>query len=128
MIEFSDEDLLRSKIVNPGWYQVELGEYEEKLSQAGDSTNMVFKDSKIIRNAEDGSTDFAGVPLRVSFNTKAKGFVVGFMRAFGIEVAKGQRYDLGSMTGRQVIAFVGNSEYQGNPQNNVEGKFRPAAS
>lgn len=127
MIDFTDDDLLRSKVLNPGWYLLELGDYEESLSQAGDSTNMVFKDSKVIRNAEDGSTDFAGVPVRVSFNTKAKGFVVGFLRAFGIEVKKGERYDLGAMSGKQIIAFIGNREYQGNMQNNVEGKFKPAS-
>lgn len=126
MLDFSNDDLLRSQIVIPGWYLIELGEYEEKLSSAGDSTNMVFRDCKIIRNAEDGSDQFAGVPVFVRFNTKAKGFIVGFLRAFGIEPRSGERYDLSAFSGRQIIAFIGNSEYQGNMQNNVESKFKSA--
>lgn len=126
MIDFSDDDLLRSKLVEPGWYLIDLGSYEETLSKAGDSTNMVFSDSKILKNVETASEEFQGVPVRVGFNTKAKGFVVGFLKAMGVTVTKGTRYDLGAFSGRQVVAFVGNTEYNGNMINNVESKFKPA--
>lgn len=123
-IEFSNDDILRGKIIEPGWYILELGQLDEKMSKDGNSTNWTF-DATILANAETGSTDFAGVPLAVRFNSKAKGFMVGFFSALmGEEVKAGQRFDLGSAVGKKIVANVINDTYEGRVVNKVDHKYK----
>ena len=39
LIEFSNEDILRGKLVEPAWYRLKIGEIKTSMSKAGDSTN-----------------------------------------------------------------------------------------
>ena len=93
MLEFSDKDILRGKVISPDWYRVQIDEFEEKLSKDGQSTNFNYEGT-VISNASNGDTEFANVPVRWNFNSKAKGFMIGFLAVFGITVEKGKRYDL----------------------------------
>jgi hypothetical protein len=95
----------------------------EKASKDGGSTNYPME-GVIIRNADDGSEDFAGVPLDWNFNSKAIGFAVGFFAAFGQTAEQGKRYDLNSAVGRELEIFVENDTYNGNPMNRVNHKYR----
>src|SRR5258708_1377140 len=112
VIGFKDKDLLRGKIVTPAWYRVRIDGVGEKASKDGGSTNYPVEGT-IICNADDGSTDFSGVPLDWNFNSKAIGFAVGFLNAFGVEAEKDKRYDLNMASGKEIEIFVENDIYEG---------------
>lgn len=61
------DDLKKGDLVNPGWYPVEIADYEEKEANTDGSTNCFFH-FKVL----DGP--FKGVTLRKLFNEKALGF------------------------------------------------------
>ena len=127
MIQFSDRDLLRGKIVEPAWYLVTIQNIGEAPSKDGGSTNYPVEAS-IIKNAETGDEAFAGVPLDWNFNSKAIGFAVGFLSAFGVDVKAGQRFDLANAVGRNVEVFVENDTWQGRMVNRVNHKYRVVRS
>lgn len=125
IVTFSDRDLLRGKIVTPAWYRVKIEAVGEKPSSDNKSTNYPVE-ATIIRNSDDGSVEFANVPLEWNFNSKAIGFAVGFLEAFGVDVKAGQRIELSSAVGRELDVFVENDTYQNRPVNRVNHKYRPA--
>lgn len=126
IVTFSDRDLMRGKILPPGWYRViinGIGESPAKASEKGPSTNYPVE-ATVKFNGDDGSTEFAGVPLDWNFNSKAIGFAVGFLQAFGVEVKAGTRFDLKSAEGKEVDIFVENDTYQNRLTNRVNHKYR----
>lgn len=126
--EFTPEDILSGKLVDPDWYIIKIKSVSEAPSAKGDSTNNLMKAN--IVSSMNGDTKFAGVPLTWNFNTKAPGFVMGFLEAMGAEIASGKRYELEDTVGMQVGAFVKQKEYEGRVRNDVPGQFRsvPQAS
>jgi hypothetical protein len=126
-IQFSDRDLLRGKVVEPGWYLVSIDNIGEAPSKDGGSTNYPIE-GKIVKNADTGSEEFAGVPLDWNFNSKAIGFAVGFLAAFGVTVTAGQRFELANAIGKYVEVFVENGEWQGRIVNRVNHKYRAVRS
>ncbi len=127
MIEISDRDILRSKLVQPGWYKVRIESCNESLSKAGDSTNFVME-ATILRNADTGKEDFAGVPTPYwNFNSKAPGFVVGFLLALGTD-AKAGRYDLSKAVGKEIDVFIKNELYEGRMVNKMNHEYRAPRS
>lgn len=124
IIQFSDRDLMRGKVIEPAWYLVTINSIGEAPSKDGGSTNYPVE-AVIVRNADNGSEDFAGVPLDWNFNSKAIGFAVGFLQAFGVDVKAGARFDLANAVGKQVEVFVENGEWQGRIVNRVNHKYRP---
>ena len=130
VISFSDRDLLRGKIVTPAWYRVKIetvGESPAKQSDKGPSTNYPVE-ATILFNGDNGSTEFSGVPVDWNFNSKAIGFAVGFLQAFGVEVKSGTRFDLKSAEGRELDVFVENDTYQNRLVNRVSHKYRTSRS
>lgn len=126
VISFSDRDLMRGKIVAPAWYRVKIdtvGESPAKPSDKGPSTNYPVE-ATIMFNGDNGDTEFASVPLDWNFNSKAIGFAVGFLQAFGVEVKAGTRFDLKSAEGREIDVFVENDTYQNRLVNRVNHKYR----
>jgi hypothetical protein len=126
VISFSDRDLLRGKIVNPAWYRVvinSVGEAPAKQSEKGPSTNYPVE-ATIKFNGDTGDTEFSGVPLDWNFNSKAIGFAVGYLQAFGVDVKSGTRFDLKSSEGREIDVFVENDTYQNRLMNRVNHKYR----
>src|SRR5215831_12796440 len=126
VISFGKRDLLRGKIVQPAWYRVKIesvGEAPAKTSEKGPSTNYPVEGT-IIFNGDTGDKEFAGVPLDWNFNSKAIGFAVGFLQAFGVEVKAGTKFDLASAAGRELDVFMENGEYQGRMLNRVNHKYR----
>jgi hypothetical protein len=81
-------------------------------------------EGSIVRNADTGAEDFKGVPLDWNFNSKAIGFAVGFLAAFGVDVKAGARFDLANAAGKQIEVFVENGEWQGRIVNRVNHKYR----
>lgn len=123
MIQFQQKDLLRGKIVTPAWYRVKILATGEKPSKDGGSTNYPVE-GIIVCNADDGTTDFAGVPLDWNFNSKAIGFAVGFFAAFGMDAEAGKRYELNGTVDKELEIFVENDMYNGNPINRINHKYR----
>lgn len=126
VISFGERDLLRGKIVTPAWYRVKIesvGEAPAKQSEKGPSTNYPVEGT-ILFNGDNGDKEFAGVPVDWNFNSKAIGFAVGFLLAFGVDVKAGTRFDLKSAEGRELDIFVENDTYQNRLVNRVNHKYR----
>jgi hypothetical protein len=126
VVSFSDRDLLRGKVVIPAWYRIKIetvGEAPAKASDKGPSTNYPVEGT-ILFNGDTGDTQFKGVPIDWNFNSKAIGFAVGFLGAFGVEVKAGTRFDLKSAEGRELDVYIENGEWQGRIVNRVNHKYR----
>jgi len=123
IIGFTSKDLLRGTVVTVAWYRVRIEQVGEQLAKKGDSTNYPVE-AIIMFNADDGSTEFANVPIDWNFNSKALGFAVGYLKALGIEVKEGTRYDLGATATRELDVFIENQLYEGRTINKVNYKFR----
>lgn len=128
VVEFTESDLLRSKIVAPAWYRLELGMVSEwNPSKNGDSNNCTIEGT-IVANADNGDTEFAGVPITIQFNDKpkARGFIEGFLRALGVDVSVG-RFDLAAANGQHIDAFIENDTYEGRILNRCNHKYRKSS-
>jgi len=126
VISFSERDLMRGKIITPAWYRVKIdtvGEAPAKQSEKGPSTNYPVE-ATIMFNGDTGDVEFKGVPLDWNFNSKAIGFAVGFLAAFGVDVKSGTRFDLKSAEGREIDVFVENDTYQNRLVNRCNHKYR----
>jgi hypothetical protein len=104
-----------------------VGEAPAKASEKGPSTNYPVE-ATILFNGDNGDTEFKDVPVDWNFNSKAIGFAVGFLQAFGVEVKADTRFDLKSAEGRELDVFVENDTYQGRTVNRVNHKYRPIRS
>lgn len=124
IVSFSERDMMRGKVVEPAWYLVRIESVGEAPSKDGGSTNYPIEGS-IIKNADNGSEDFKGLPLDWNFNSKAIGFAVGFLTALGVDIKAGQRFELANAAGKEVEVFVENGEWQGRIVNRVNHKYRP---
>src|SRR6266404_8322486 len=111
VISFNDKELLRGQVLQPAWYRVHIDAVGEKLSKNGESTNYPVEGT-IIKNADDGTTTYAGFPLEWNFNSKALGFAVGYLKSLGQEVTAGARYDLSATVGKDIDVFVENDTYE----------------
>lgn len=123
VVSFSDKDLLRGKVVEPAWYVMHIESVGEAPSKDGGSTNYPVE-GVIVKNADNGNEEFKGVPIDWNFNSKAIGFAVGFLQAFGVDVKSGARFDLANASGKQLEVFVENDTYQGRMVNRVNHKYR----
>lgn len=126
MVEFSDSDLLRNKLVDPAWYTLEIGSVGPWTpTKNGDSNNCLIE-AVVIRNGDNGDESFKGVPVTIQFNDKpkARGFMEGFLRALGVDVQAG-RYNLQAASGQQIDAFIENETYEGRTRNRINHKYRP---
>jgi hypothetical protein len=123
VISFSEKDLLRGKIVEPAWYRVRIDNIGEAPSKDGGSTNYPVE-GVILKNADNGSEEFKGVPIEWNFNSKAIGFAVGFLQAFGVDVKAGARFDLNAASGKEIDVFIENDTWQGRMKNQVNHKYR----
>ena len=127
IIGFSEKDILRGTIVTPAWYRVHIEGVGEKPSRDGNSINYVVEGT-IVMNAEDGSKDFAGVPLEWNFNSKAISFMIPYFAAHGVEIEAGKRYELQATAGADIDIFVENDIWEGRPVNRVNHKYRKMIS
>jgi hypothetical protein len=125
IIEFSDKDLLQGKVVEPAWYLMQIRSVGEAPSKDGGSTNYPVE-GVIIKNSDTGGEAEQGVPIVWNFNSKAIGFAVGFLKAFGVDVSSGKRFELKMAEGKQLEVFVENDQWQGRMVNRVNHKYRPA--
>jgi hypothetical protein len=127
IIEFSDRDMNRGKVIDPAWYLVKIENIGEAPSRDGGSTNYPVE-GIIIKNADNGDAKFADTIIEWNFNSKAIGFAVGFLKALGIDVKAGARFDLANAIGHNVEVFIENGEWQGRIVNRVNHKYREVRS
>lgn len=128
VVEFSQEDINRGKLITPGWYRCRIDDVEGKLAANGGSTNYNITGT-ILRNS-DNPTDktYEGFPTpRWSFNSKAPGFQVGFWAVQGVEVESGKRYDLEASKGKEMDVFIENELYESRMVNKINHKYRKAS-
>lgn len=123
IVSFNDKELLRGKVIEPGWYVMNIISVGEAPSKDGNSTNFPVE-GVIVKNADNGSEAFAGTPVDWMFNSKAMGFSVGFLQGLGVEVEANKRYDLAMAAGRQLEVYIENDTYQGRMVNRVPHKYR----
>ena len=124
LIQFTAKDLLRDKIVDPAMYHVHIDECSNgEASKDGKSINYVVE-ATIIKNADNGSVEFAGVPLTWNFNSKAIGFMKGLFEALGETVTETSRFDTNALSGRDVEVQVLNDTYNNKMQNKVQHNYR----
>lgn len=127
IISFSERDMMQGRIVEPAWYRMRInsvGEAPAKVSEKGPSTNYPVEGT-ILFNGDNGSQEFAGTPVTWNFNSKAIGFAVGFLKAFGVDVKPNVRMDLKAAEGQELDVFVENDTWQGRLVNRVNHKYRP---
>lgn len=125
LVEFTESDLLRNKVVTPSWYRLELGLVSEWSPTKNQDSNNCTIETVIQFNADNGDKEFAGVPITLQFNDKpkARGFMEGFLRALGVDVLPG-RYDLASASGHVIDAFIENETYEGRMRNRCNHRYR----
>lgn len=126
IVSFTNRDMNRGKVVTPAWYRVRVESVGETptVTAKGPSTNYNVEGT-ILYNGDTGDTEFAEVPLDWNFNSKAIGFAVGFLQAFGVDIKATTRYDLASAAGKELDIFVENDTWQGRQINRVNHKYRP---
>jgi len=122
-IEYGQRDILRGKTVDPAWYRMRIDDVGEALSKDGKSTNYPVEGT-ILFNGDTGSTTFQGVPIDWNFNSKAIGFSIGFLAAFGVTAEAGKRFELANAIGKELDVFVENDTWQGRVVNRVNHKYR----
>lgn len=105
-VKFTREDFQGKTPIVPGWYTLMVGEFTERPSKDGDSTNF-WGEFKI---TQDGQ--FQGTPLRHCFNEKALGFAGGavdYMTCFTADPEKLEGAEvidaLMMTTGREVQGY-----------------------
>lgn len=125
IISFTQKDLLRGKVVTPGWYRVRIDSVGEAPSKDQKSTNYPVE-STIVMNADNGDKEFENVPIDWMFNSKWIKPAADFLKCFGVDVQAGARFDLGKTAGQEIDVFIENSEYEGRIQNKVNHKYRQA--
>lgn len=126
IVEFSETDFLRSKILTPAWYRVRVDAVGEKLSKDTKSTNYPVE-ATVLFNAENGSKEFEGVPLDENnwmFNSKRLDFAINFLLALGHVPKPGGRVELNAAAGKEVDVFIGNSTWEGRTKNQVTHQYR----
>ena len=124
IIQFTEKDILRGKVLTPSWYRLRVEAAGEKRSKDGGSTNYPME-AVVIKDSDTGATEYAGVPLEWNFNSKAMSFARGFIEILsGTAPEIGKRYDLADAVGCEIDAFVEPREFEGRMLNNVTGKFR----
>lgn len=120
------DDLKKGDLVPPGWYPVEIVDYDEKPATTDGSTNCFFH-FKVL----DGA--FKGVVLRKMFNEKALGFGKALWATLKFPFDPEKGYDLSTELFKQTIgqklqvySARGKSD-KGNEFNDVKD-FRPLAA
>ena len=115
------EDLLRSKTVQPGWYQMTVKSVTRTAAKTDGSDNTNVELQIVGGN-------FDGVLIRKTFSEKAQGFAVSYIEAtMGKKMSdQGGTFDMEASIGKTVEGHVSNKMYQDRLTNQVDD-FRPSA-
>lgn len=111
-VTFTQEDILRSKLITPGWQDLLVKKYSEE--QAGTDGSALYVWEIVV---EGGA--FNGVPIRYQLSEKAMGMGVEFLEACGIEIKPGVAIELDKTLGKKISGFVQRGEYKGKGNNQL---------
>lgn len=118
ILEISEEDVKRSKIIEPGTYLFDVKDVFTKSTKDGSGKNVVVD----FIGAESA---VEGIPVRRYFPLSALGFLIPFVRACGGEVGeKGAKIDLEACKGKRIKVSIKTGLYQ-ERQTNVADDFFP---
>lgn len=114
------EDMLRGKILDPGWYKAKVTKVSQDPSNAGDSTNTWVNFTILGGPEQKDKSNPAETPVRRCFSEKAPGFIVPFLAACGAQVGQnGGNFDIEKSVNKEMLIYVGNKMYENKPQNDV---------
>jgi hypothetical protein len=122
IVDFSQEDIDRSKVLEPAFYRCVIDSVEEKLSKDGTSYNYWLK-GRVLRNADSGKEVSIPTPMWI-FNSKAKSNIVAIFRALGKDISAGSRVEMNELQSKELDVFIGNEEYNGTMQNRINHRYR----
>lgn len=111
-VTFTQEDILRAKLLPPNWYSMIVAKYQEDVAGTDGSALYVYE-IKI-----DGGP-FNGVPIRYQISEKAQGMGIEFFEACGNEVKIGVSLEYDKQVGKKIDGFVQRSEYKGRGKNEI---------
>ena len=115
ILQLKPADILRSKLVTPGWQPIEVVKIslEPAKSDGGKSMNHVL--DHVITEGE-----FAGVPLRDWINEKAAGTGLAYLKGCGFKITDaGGDFDLDKTKGKKLMAHVETKEFGSRFTNSV---------
>lgn len=116
LFRISREDLLRGKVIPPGWRASVIKAVTQKVAKTDGSTNTV------VTFVVDDKSPFDGVPVDRVFSEKAPGFAEGFASAvLGRPIKlEGEEFDFDRAVGKQIKVYYTNEKYQGRMVNRAE--------
>jgi hypothetical protein len=125
----SREDILRSKVLDPGWYKARVTKVTQETAKSdGESTNTWVDFVVLAGPAQKDGSSPKDVPVRRCFSEKAPGFIVPYLTACGASIkAEGGQYDIEKSIGKEMNIYVANRMWEGNLQNDVKD-FRKSDS
>ena len=127
IITITKEDLLKSKLLEPGWYKARVLQTTTKPAKTDGST--VFTLEMLVTagpNQKDGSAP-AGVKLYRTYSEKATGFATKFFQVLGatIDPNGNNKLDFDAANGRELGVFVKNELNNRGVMQNVVEDFQP---
>lgn len=120
------EDLLKSKILEPGWYKVKINDVAVKEAKTDGSTVYNLEMTVIGGPSQKDGVSPVGIKVFRTYSEKAPGFAVKLFQALGakIDPEKGAEVDFAGTVGRELGAYIKNDLYKGVMKNVVED-FQP---
>lgn len=121
-LSISQIDILRSKIITPGWYPATLTKVEDTTAKTSGA------DGWIVTFVIDKEGEFKGVPVDARFYESAPGFAAPLVAALsGKKQADAGNYTLENGVGKKLVIYVVNGKYNNRLTNNIED-FKPLGS
>jgi hypothetical protein len=126
-VTLSATQIKQNTLIPVGWYFVKINKIGEKTAASGNSTNYPIE-GEILRNAETGSTEYAGFPTPRNWqlNSEFTSGVINFLAALKAEVKADERINLSAAEGQIIRVFIEQGEYNKMPQNQINHKYAPA--
>ena len=123
LFDFTEEDVARGAIIQPGWYTLEITKVEDGIAKSsGKPKTTVF--FKCLDALDHSGTAAPGVPLATTFSPSAPGFAIDFCNALGANIGKEGKRDVAidsNLVGQKLRGFVQNDQYEGRTTNKVAG-------
>jgi len=125
LMTYTEEDIKRGDLIEPGWYLLEISRVNDKPAKDGKSMNTWVHFTILQR--EDGDKKFEKTPLSLCVSEKAVTMHKAFLASVGIILTeKGGGFDLTTMNlpGKKTRGMIVNSPFEGRMTNKLED-FQP---
>ena len=120
-VRITKDDLLKTQLLEPGWYPCEITGYTEETSKKGDSVNMI---PTFIVIGSKGK----GAVLRTWFNEQGTVYMKNFLESIGAKMGSDGDFDVDlsekTLKGKRLQVYITRGEYQGKGQNSATD-YRP---